>query len=81
MISLSDSQTKAHDHMIGTAEWFVERENIYRERNKRIEDVCKNLLKYNPPLFKSSTQGKSFWFDLPHHLAVCMHPKVRYMRE
>ena len=65
--------------MIGSAEWFVERENIYRERNKRIEDACNNLLKHSdtyPGLYKSSTPGKNFLFDLSHHLALCMHPKV-----
>ena len=65
--------------MIGTAEWFVEREHIYKERNRRIDDACNNLLKpsnTHPRLFKSSTPGNNFWFDLPHHLAVCMHPKV-----
>ena len=65
--------------MIGTAEWFVERENIYKERNQRIEEACKHLLKpsnSHPHLYKSSTPGSNFWFDLSHHLAVCMHPKV-----
>ena len=71
--------------MIGTAEWFVDRENIYKERNQRIDDACNNLLKpsnTHPRLFKSSTPGNNFWFDLPHHLAVCMHSKVSaYMTE
>ena len=68
------------EDMVGTAEWFAEREEIYRDRNRRIEDVCNNLLKFSdrsPHLYKSPTQGNSFWFDLSHHLAVCMHPKVR----
>ena len=70
--------------MIGTAEWFAEREEIYRDRNRRIEDVCNNLLKFSdtrPHLYESPTQGNSFWFDLSNHLAVCMHPKVRISYE
>ena len=73
-----------HHHMIGTAEWFVEREKVFRERNRRIEDACNNLLKFSdtgPHLYESPTQGKSFWFDLVHHLAFCMHPKVRISNE
>ena len=40
---------QAHDHLIGTAEWFVERGNIYREQNRSIEDVDKNLLQPMSP--------------------------------
>ena len=73
------SSEDAQKDMIGTAEWFLEREGIYRDRNRRIENVCSNLLKFSETglhLYKSPTQGNSFWFDLSHHLAVCMHPKV-----
>ena len=59
--------------MIGSAEWLAWREEIYAERNTRIQEVCKTY----SDLYKSSTQGKRFWFDLNNHLAICMHAKVK----
>ena len=58
--------------MIGSAEWIAEREQIYGERTKRIEDVCKSI----PHKHKRRNQGSSFWFDLTYNLAICMHSKV-----
>ena len=58
--------------MIGSADWLAQREKIYAERNRRMEDVCKGHLN----IHRSQSQGTSFWFDIPHHLAICMHAKV-----
>ena len=49
------------------------REEIYKDRNRRIEEVCKN----NKKIDKNPQQGRFFLFDFPHNLAVCFHPKVR----
>ena len=59
--------------MIGSADWLDQREKLYSERNRRIEDVCNGHLN----IHKSQSQGTSFWFDLPPHLTICMHAKVK----
>ena len=48
------------------------REEIYKDRNRRIEEVCNKYKK----IYKSSAQGKFFLFDFSHKLDVCFHPKV-----
>ena len=49
-----------------------QREEIYKARNERIEEVCNNY----KDIYKNPVQGKFFLFDLRHRLAVCYHPKV-----
>ena len=52
---------------------MAQRENIYAERNKRIQEVCRGV----SDLYESPRMGREMWFDLRHHFAICMHPKAR----
>ena len=54
------------------AEWMARREIIYAERNRRIQEVCKDY----SDLYNFPSKGKSFWFDLRNNLSMCMHDKV-----
>ena len=55
-----------------SAEWMAHREAIYAERNNRVQEVCKEYSN----LYENPVRGKTFWFDLNDHLAICMHAKV-----
>ena len=61
---------------VTSAEWMAQREIIYAERNRRIQEVCKSYsLPYNDDKRKLLGEGV-FWFDLRNHLSMCMHAKV-----
>ena len=51
---------------------IAQREEIYKDRNRRIEEVCNKYKTF----YKSPAQGEFFLFDLSHNLAVCLNPKV-----
>ena len=55
------------------SDYMTDREEIYKDRNRRIEEVCKNYKN----IYKRPQQGRLFFFDFPHNLAVCLHAKVR----
>ena len=52
---------------------MAHREAIYAERNNRVQEVCKEYSN----VYENPVQGKTLWFDLNDHLAICMHAKVR----
>ena len=54
---------------------MAQREKVYAERNRGLQEVCQS----HPDLYQHPSKGNAFWFDLNDHLAVCMHAKVRYM--
>ena len=52
---------------------MAQREEVYAERNRRVQEVCQD----HSELYQHPSKGKTFWFDLNDHLAICMHAKVR----
>ena len=58
--------------MIGTPDWMAKREEIYAQRNKRIQEVCKHYSN----MYANPAKGGMFWFDVKNHLAICIHAKV-----
>ena len=59
---------------IGNRKWMIRKEQVYAARRKRIKEVC---LKYaGDEIWRGTSHGRQFWYDIQHGLAVCMHPKV-----
>ena len=59
---------------MGSIEWMNNKEIDFEERRSRVKRVC---AKYNSEnRWRETEQGKHFWFDIEHGLALCAHPKV-----
>ena len=61
-----------------SAEWMAQREIIYAERNKRIQEVCKYYSDLYRFPYKADIMLRQdvFWYDMRNHLSMCMHAKV-----
>ena len=60
--------------VVGSQEWMRKKEAEFEARRAHVREVCAKLNSKNR--WRATDQGKHFWFDIRHGIALCAHAKV-----
>lgn len=60
--------------VVGSQEWMRKKEAEFEARRAHVQEVCAKL--NTKDRWRETQQGKHFWFDLRHRIALCTHAKV-----
>ena len=60
--------------VVGSQEWMRKKEAEFEARRAHVQEVCAKLNSKNR--WRETQQGKHFWFDIRHGIALCPHDKV-----
>ena len=60
--------------VMGSEEWMSKKEDEFEARRAHVQEVCAKL--NSEDRWREPKQGKHFWFDIRHGIALCAHAKV-----